>query len=69
MTSEFLICYQINLSYFTGFKYQILSFIQTFVHHLNGLKVEVDYIPETRFFFLPMILGAKGYEACLQHKF
>ena len=33
----------------THFSCQILSFIHTFVHHTNGLKVDVDYIPELCF--------------------
>jgi hypothetical protein len=34
----------------THFSCQILSFIHTFVRHTNGLKVDVDYIPELCFF-------------------
>jgi len=33
------------------FSCQILSFIQAFVLHTIGLKVDADYMPELGFFF------------------
>ena len=35
----------------THFSCQILSFLQTFVLHTDGLKVDADYTPELGFFF------------------
>ena len=34
----------------THFSCQILSFIHTFVLHMNGVKVDADYIPKLGFF-------------------